>query len=52
MLIRIVVATNPFRIDLISQNQLFKASYRGLTSQEEEERENLHLDRQVVREIS
>ena len=48
-----VVATNPFQSNLISQNQLFKASYRSLKSlaqfktlQEEEERRNFHFNQQ------
>ena len=48
-----VVATNPFQSDLISQNQLFKASHRSLKSltlfktlQDDEKRRNFHLDRQ------
>ena len=32
MLIRMEVATNPFQSDLISPNQLFKASHRSLKS--------------------
>ena len=52
MLIKMVVATNPFRSDLISQNQLFKASFWSLKSltlfktlQDEKER-NFLSDRQ------
>ena len=48
-----VVTTNPFRSDLICQNQLFKVSYRSFKSltlfkilKNEGERRNFYFDRQ------
>ena len=53
MLIRMIEATNPFRDDLLSHNQLFKASYRSFKSlilykilHGKEERKNFHLTQQ------